>query len=107
MSEKREDWMSPLNRVIWLKAFRARQTEVTIRDGRKFKLNYDVRPLELPASGETRKLVHITPADGQFVPSGYFNLKEVTDPSWVKEDKTEVKKDLLDVKAGDNKDEQS
>lgn len=88
---KHEDWMSPLNKVIWMRAFRKKETEVTLRDGRKFEINYDVRPLVYPTTGETFELVHVQPSDGKFAPSGYFRLKVVTDPDWVKEDNKVVK----------------
>lgn len=95
-----EDWMSPLNKVIWMKAFRKREKEVTLRDGRRFEINYDVRPLVFPTTGETFPLVHVQPSDGKFAPCGYLRLDEVTDPSWVsKDDKA------LTVKEGDKKDE--
>jgi len=85
-----------------MQAFKARKTEVTIRDGRKFKCNYDVEPLTFPVSGETRKLVHVAPLDGTFAPGGYFNLKEVTSVEWVKDNSREVKRELmLPAKVGD------
>ena len=98
---KHEDWMSPLNKVIWMRAFRKKQTEVTLRDGRKFEINYNVRPLVFASTGEKFDLVHVQPADGTFAPCGYFRLKEVTDPRWVSRDDKE-----LTVKEGDKKDEQ-
>ena len=92
--------MSPLNRIIWMRASKARKTEVTIRDGRRFLINYDVRPIHFPASNVVRKLVHIKPADGKFAPSGYFNLDHVQTVDWVKEAKGEMTQDTVaDVKS--------
>jgi hypothetical protein len=88
LMSKTEDWMSPLNRIIWLVAFRKKQTKVTIRDGREFSCEYGHK-LTHKVSGETIDLVKVDPipAIGQnpFVPCGYFNMKTVTDVAWLSE----------------------
>ena len=90
-----------------MQAFKARKTEVTIRDGRKFVCDYDVRPFVLKTTGEVRKVVHVQPANGEFAPSGFFNLKEVTSPDWVKQNQRDIQRDTLpnikDVKVKDGK----
>ena len=72
-----EDWLSPLNRIIWMAAFRKKEQTVTLRDGRKFVIDYDRRPGEVfvkPAKGS-----------GDLVPRGFFNLKKVTENVWLAE----------------------
>ena len=81
---KHEDWMTPLNKIIWMRAFKAKATEVTLRDGRKFIINYDVEPLLLKTTGEKRVLCHVKPADGSLAPRGYIDLKEATHNEWLK-----------------------
>ena len=71
----REDWMSPLNKIIWLKAFRAKQTEVTIRDGRRFRLDYDRIPGKVWVSFD----------GAAFHPCGWFDLKKVTNQLWLQD----------------------
>ena len=78
-----EDWLSPLNRVLWVQAFKARKTKIKLRDGREFKINYDVRPLHYKTTDEKFDLVHVQPMDGKFVPSGYFRLDVVTNIAWI------------------------
>ena len=89
---KQDNWMSPLNKVIWYKAFKARATRVTIRDGRKFILDYDVPDFVIKTLGENIKVVHVRMApmkeqpswvETNFVPFGFFNLSEVTNMHWI------------------------
>ena len=83
-----ESWMSPLNKIIWMKAFKTRQTHVTIRDGRKFVIDYDRPKLK------ARNWCFVNPDPeytGEFVPCGEFDLDKVTDPLWVSEDGKMVK----------------
>lgn len=88
----RENWMSPLNKIIWLRAFKKRQEFVTIRDGRKFICDYDVPPFVIKTLGENINVVHVrmAPMDQQpvwvetvFAPYGFFDLKEVTNIHWI------------------------
>jgi hypothetical protein len=74
MPEK-EDWLSPLNRIIWLRAFRARQTLVTLRDGRKFTVDYDRIP--------GKAWVDI--ASSEVNPCGWFDMERVTDDLFLSE----------------------
>lgn len=74
MTETGEDWLNPMNKLIWIKAFRAKQTTVAIRDGRKFTVRYFDRK-GVPT-------IHVKPVDG-FVPMGYFEYKKVTHNSWL------------------------
>jgi hypothetical protein len=92
MLAEQDNWMNPLNRLIWIKAFRQRKTRVTIRDGRKFKLDYDVPPFVIKTLGEEVEVVHVymAPMDEQpswvetcFAPYGFFDLKEVTNFHWI------------------------
>jgi hypothetical protein len=69
-----EDWLSPMNKLIWIKAFKAKATTVTLRDGRKFRAWYTQR--------DNVPIVEVHPMEGR-VPMGYFELKKVTDHSWL------------------------
>jgi hypothetical protein len=68
----KEDWLSPMNKILWIKAFRERKKEVTIRDGRKFKIKY---------IGEK---VRVSPVRG-FSPLAWFPLEKVTNSAWLTE----------------------
>lgn len=74
-SVKLEDWMSPLNRIIWLNAFRRRATEVTLRDGRKFSVDYTQKP--------GKAWVDII--GGSTHPCGWFDLERVTNELFLSE----------------------
>lgn len=82
-----EDWLSPLNRIDWYRAFKARDRIVTLRDGRRFEIDYDHMEM-IKSTGEKRKLVHVRPADGRLSPRGFFDLKEVTSKQWITEGRT-------------------
>lgn len=74
-----KNWISPTNKIVWIKAFRRKATKVTLPkpDGRTFICQYDLRPGE----------VLVTPANGRsFVPRGWFNLDKVTNEEWLDDD---------------------
>jgi hypothetical protein len=74
MPEVRQgSWMNPLNKVIWRKAFKKRQKEVQLNDGRMFRCNYSLRP----------GLVWIEPIGGEKVPCGWINLKRAEENEWL------------------------
>jgi hypothetical protein len=96
--------MSPLNRIIWMQAFRKKQTEVTIRDGRVFDVDYekgkglgfDGHDLALVTPSQTKKQ-----REQQFVPCGWFDMTRCTDDLWVKEDQKEVREGVTPSKAAE------
>jgi len=69
-----EDWLNPMNKILWIKAFRSKSPTVTLRDGRKFTIKY--------ARRNNIDIVEVRPVDG-LVPMGFFELKKVTDNSWL------------------------
>lgn len=73
-----EDWLSPMNKLIWIKAFKAKAKSVTLRDGRKFKIEYKQR-------NET-DIVVVNPVKGR-IPMGSFELKSVTESTWLHDGK--------------------
>ena len=75
MSKEREDWMSPLNKIIWLNAFRSKKKEVMLRDGRRFTIDYDQIPGKAWVNG----------TNGEPAPCGWFDLKRVTDDQFLVE----------------------
>lgn len=77
MQDNREDWMSPLNKIIWLNAFRKRNTRVRLRDGRVFSVDYDQIPGKAWVDGQ--------PHSGEVCPCGWFDLKRVTDDQFLVE----------------------
>ena len=77
-----ENWLSPPNRIIWLKAFKAKAKEVEIRDGRKFEVKYFENSTIF--GKEKVDYVKVSPQKG-FAPMAYFNLKRVTDTMWLTE----------------------
>ena len=77
-----ENWLSPPNRIIWLKAFKAKAKEVEIRDGRKFSIKYFENSTIF--GKEKADYVKVTPKTG-FAPMAYFNMSKVTDTLWLTE----------------------
>lgn len=69
------DWLDPLNRIAFQRAFKTREPQVQLRDGREFILSYIYQKNEHPK-------VLVTPKSG-LVPMGTFNLNVVTDPLWL------------------------
>jgi hypothetical protein len=72
-SDSKDSWMSPLNKLIFFKAFRAKHTEVQISGGRQFKIDYDKRP----------GFAWISPIGKEIVPAGWFDLNVVTRKEWL------------------------
>lgn len=71
-------WMNPLNKLIWIKAFKAKQTLVKLPGGAEFKCDYKLKP----------GLVWVSPANGKdLTPCGWFDLEVVTKKSWIESDK--------------------
>ena len=81
LTTKREAAFSPLNKIVWMKAIRARKRSVTLRDGRKFKLAYKRQRL----TSEYREVVWFEPVSDEFAPCGYLRLSIVTDKLWLEE----------------------
>lgn len=79
----RGEWLNPLNRMIWQRAFRAKETSMTLRNGQKFNIKYDYK-------GRTGKVwVQIDRASApqgfdSFTPCGWFDYNEVVDPNWIR-----------------------
>lgn len=82
MPEATEYWLSPMNRVRWLKAFRSKAKVCTLRDGRKFKIRYERK--KLFSHNGMVDIAVVTPTKG-FVPTGQFRMEKVTDKSWIME----------------------
>lgn len=78
---KTENWLSPMNRVILLKAFRKRNTSVILRDGRRFTMEYSTKS---SFDDEFVDVVWVAPEIG-FAPCGWFRMDRVTDRLWITE----------------------
>jgi hypothetical protein len=70
----RGEWLNPLNRMIWQRTIKARKTEMTLRNGKKFKLDYK--------TGAKRGEVWVSPEKG-FAPAGWFVIDKVLANDWV------------------------
>jgi hypothetical protein len=77
------NWLDPLNKMIWQRAFKARAKDMTLRDGRVFKIRYE--------PGKDREGKPVTMAwvqvDGWVTngPCGWFVVEKVLDPTWVRD----------------------
>jgi hypothetical protein len=78
------DWMGPLNRLVWFRAFKTRAKTVRLADGRTFTLNYTEKPGK----------VVIRPKKG-FVPCGTFELDRVTHLDWLSESENPKRVQML------------
>jgi hypothetical protein len=79
----RESAFTPLNKVLWMKAFRHRAKRVELRDGREFKLRYGNR--RFGNRSEATDYVWFEPASEEFAPCGYLRMEIVTAKSWLTE----------------------
>jgi hypothetical protein len=88
-----ESWLSPMNRAIWVKAFRNRDKKVKLRNGREFEIRYGIQH-RFKASEEVEENAFVKPVKG-FAPCGYFRMSKVTDEQWITEqDKTRDNENL-------------
>jgi hypothetical protein len=75
-----ENWQNPLNQLIFKKAFKARATEITTRDGRKFSVDYETRSISKLDGGKEKatfayvKIIKQKPSENMFAPAGWFNV---------------------------------
>lgn len=77
----KEDWMSPLNRIIWLNAFRQKKKIVRLRDGRRFSIDYD----QIPGKA------WVDCIDDFACPCGWFDMGRVTNDLFLSEQKRDMK----------------
>jgi len=84
----RGEWLNPLNRMVWQKAFKSKQTKMTLRNGQKFSIEYDCNGREGKVWVQIVKGYEKSGFD-PFTPCGWFDYEEVTDPQWVKGEKSE------------------
>lgn len=66
------DWLNPMNRIVFHNAVKNRTKRVRLGDGRVFLLDYKLKP------GHVRIQV-----DGHFAPMGWFELSKVEQPEWI------------------------
>jgi hypothetical protein len=92
-----ESWLSPPNRIIWIKAFREKATTVTIRDGRKFNIRYRKNVEPFSKSDPNDEWALVSPDKG-YAPMAWFKLSTVTDQVWLTEpDSIVAKKESIYV----------
>jgi len=83
----RGDWKDPLNKIIWQRAFKARATEMTLRDGRRFTIKYVTKsPMGDPVAKAKGALIDYAwvQYDRAFAPCGWFEVKEVLSMDWMR-----------------------
>jgi hypothetical protein len=78
--------MGPLNKIVWIKAFRRKQTLVTLPGNMTFNCDYEERP----------GFVWVSPASNELTPCGWFDLDIVTKQSWIESDKFVRKTNVAD-----------
>lgn len=82
---ERADWLDPINRIIWQKAFKAQAATMTLRDGRVFTIDYrrvKVTSLDVRKSGVKLK-AWVFPKHGECAPCGWFPVDDVIDITWI------------------------
>jgi hypothetical protein len=78
----RGEWLNPLNRMIWQRAFKAKSPTMTLRNGQKFSISYD----DHGRKGKVWVAIipgHQKPDFDPFTPCGWFDYEEVVHPTWV------------------------
>lgn len=70
---KYANWLDPLNKIIWQAVFKARGTEMKLRDGRVFTIKY---------TPDGKTWVSPKYRDSGLVPCGWFVVSEVTGAGW-------------------------
>lgn len=78
-----EDWLSPMNKLIWIRAFKNKEREVTLRDGRQFKISYS---MESFFSAEPAQEYAWVECKKEGAPRGWFRMSKVTSSEWVNEE---------------------
>ena len=71
------EWLNPIAMDRLQTAVKGKKKEVTL-DGIKFNITYGYRR-DYPVSRESVDSVHLTRADGGFVPRGYISVKRIMD----------------------------
>lgn len=82
----KSNWLDPLNKIIWQKAFRERATEMTLRDGRVFTIRYKTMcpfgDSEARRKGVVVDYAWVQPKGTLGPPCGWFQVKDVLNPDW-------------------------
>jgi len=75
---KNENWLTPTNKVLWMKAFRSRAEHVELRDGRRFQIKYKTATF-FPSDGPKEYAwvtdqLWLTESDRPDVPESKYSL---------------------------------
>jgi hypothetical protein len=76
------NWTDPLNRLIWQQAFKTRAKSMTLRDGKKYTIEYE-SGINLDGEKVTKAWVQIDGWVGNG-PCGWFTVEKVLSPEWVR-----------------------
>jgi hypothetical protein len=95
----RGEWLNPLNRLIWQQAFKAKKTQMTLRNGQVFNITYDMNDRVGKVWVQIAK-GHAKPGFDSFTPCGWFDYDEVCDRTWITKDSSEVEKKEVEVANG-------
>lgn len=68
----------PMNRIIWQRAIRAKQTTLVTRQGKRFDLDYDKIP--------DKVWFRVTPTGkaSPLAPCGWLTIDKVLDSAWLR-----------------------
>jgi len=75
MTTEKSDWMDPLNKLIWRKAIKDKQTRVRTRDGREFVLDYRMLYDRIEQKKIEKVWIHPAGANS-FAPCGWFDVQK-------------------------------
>lgn len=88
------NWLSPINKVRWHKAFCNHAKSVQLTDGRKFSIRYET--MRSKVTDEEWEVAHVIGPNVQD-PSGYLRMSVVTKEDWIYTDETKTSTDSLYV----------
>lgn len=74
MIETTDEHFDPLNKIIWQRAIRNRNAELTTRQGKLFSLNYTKK----------QGKVWFKIVNGSRVPCGWLDIKSTLDEGWLR-----------------------
>jgi hypothetical protein len=84
----KKNWLSPVNKLRWYKAFNKKANTVELDDGRKFTIEYEM--MDSKVTDETWEVARVRGPDVND-PSGYFRMKTVTEREWIFTDDSKPK----------------
>jgi hypothetical protein len=76
MAEGTQSWLDPLDRIVLKRAAREKATEITLRDGSQFVIEY--RTFKDKLDGKPLEKLFIRPKERfKFAPCGWFTIAKL------------------------------